>query len=139
MDTLLSPGKNETIRSFMNRHMTAIDIIAGIIIALLVMSNVFMYLSYADMKEGVKLRQQKQVVALTNEKILSFSKMFIEKVLKAEGEIDFETRLKLESAVRDLQDEEVFRAWQKFTNSTTEREAQQSVKSLLSVLIEKVQ
>lgn len=139
MDTVLPVSKNETIRSFMNRHMTAIDIIAGIIIALLVMSNVFMYLSYADMKEGVKLRQQKQVIALTNEKILSFSKMFIEKVLKAEGEIDFETRLKLESAVRDLQDEDVFSAWQKFTNSTTEREAQQSVKSLLSVLIEKVQ
>lgn len=119
--------------------MTAIDVVAGVIIATLVMSNVFMYLSYADMKEGVKLRQQRQVVALTNEKILSFSKMFIEKVLKAEGEIDFETRLKLESSVRELQDEAVFSAWQKFTNSTTEGEAQRAVKDLLSVLIDKVQ
>jgi len=139
MDTPVNVSTHETIRSFMNRHMTAVDVVAGIVIAILVMTNVFTYLSYADMKEIVKVRREQQIASLTNEKILSFSKMFIERVLKAEGEIDFETRLKLESSVRDLQDEEVFVAWQKFTNSTTESAAQSSVKDLLSVLIGKIQ
>lgn len=123
----------------MNRHMTAIDIVASIVIAVLVMTNVFMYLSYSSAKEGLKIRQERQVLSVVNEKILTFTKLFIEKVLKAQGEIDFETRLKLESAVRELEDEKILASWQKFTNSATEKQAQDSVKELLSLLVDKIQ
>jgi hypothetical protein len=72
----------------------------------------------------------------TNEKVLDFTKLFIEKVLKAETEVDFETRLKLENAVRNLGDEEILTQWQKFTESKTEAEAQEEVKNLLEMLLE---
>jgi hypothetical protein len=73
-----------------------------------------------------------------NGKVLEFTKLFIEKVLKAENEIDFETRLNLENAVRDLNDENILSQWQKFTESKTEADAQQEVKNLLEILVSKI-
>jgi len=60
--------------------------------------------------------------------VLNFEQNFVDKVLKAEGEIDFETRLNLESEVRALDDEEILLAWQAFTSSETEKQAQTAVK-----------
>ncbi len=73
-----------------------------------------------------------------NEKVLEVSKLFIEKVLKAETEVDFETRLKLENAVRNLGDQEIMNQWQKFVNSKTEIQAQIEVKNLLEILVNKI-
>jgi len=74
-----------------------------------------------------------------NERIINFLKLFIAKILKAEGEIDFETRLKLENAVREIQDKEILDQWTKFTESKTEEEAQKNVKDLLEILVNKLQ
>lgn len=74
-----------------------------------------------------------------NNKIVNFLKLFIDKVLKADKEIDFETRLQLENGVRDLEDKQVLVAWQQFTASKTEQEAQQQVNNLLTLLIDKLQ
>jgi hypothetical protein len=74
-----------------------------------------------------------------NEKIINFLKLFITKVLKAEGEVDFETRLKLENAVREIQDKEILDQWIKFTESKTEDESQKNVKDLLEILVNKLQ
>lgn len=73
----------------------------------------------------------------TQTKTLDFTKLFIADVLDAKGEIDFETRLKLETAVRDLNDEEVLAAWNAFTGSQNEQEAQERVKQLLQLLVDK--
>lgn len=80
-----------------------------------------------------------EVVVPLNNKIVSFLKLFIDKVLKADKEIDFETRLQLENGVRNLEDKEVLAAWQKFTASKTEQEAQQEVNNLLTLLVNKLQ
>jgi len=71
-------------------------------------------------------------------KVLSFAKLFIEKVLKAEGEIDFETRLELENAVRNIEDNDILFQWQRFVESETEEDAQVEVKNLLELLIDKI-
>lgn len=57
---------------------------------------------------------------------------------KAEIEIDFDTRLKLETAVGNLNDEEILNQWQKFVDSKIEAEAQEEVKNLLEMLVNKV-
>jgi len=62
----------------------------------------------------------------------------IEKVLKAETEVDFETRLKLENAVRNLEDKEILARWSKFIESKTEAGAQEEVKNLLEALVNKI-
>ena len=77
--------------------------------------------------------------APVNLKVVNFLKLFIDKVLKADKEIDFETRLQLENGVRDLNDKEILAAWQKFTASKTEAEAQLEVNSLLTLLVGKLE
>lgn len=71
-------------------------------------------------------------------KYLDFLKMFIKLVIKSDKEVDFDTRLKLENAVRGLEDADVLAVWQRFVNSTNETEAQKNVKELLAVLVEKI-
>jgi Na+-transporting NADH:ubiquinone oxidoreductase subunit NqrC len=109
-----------------------------IIILLLLAGNVFLGLKYSAVQKELKLAQASLETQKTNEKVLDFAKLFIEKVLKAETEIDFETRLKLENAVRNLDDEEILEQWNKFVNSQTESEAQNQVKNLLELLANKM-
>lgn len=128
-----------TIRSFMLRHVTAIDVLAGAIIIILVMVNVYVGMLYRDTNHELSKVKDQQVSAQINQGVLGFTGLFIDKVLKAQGEIDFDTRLKLESAVRGLNDDRILSAWLTFTNSATEQEAQNAVKNLLGILVNKIQ
>ena len=129
----------KTLSGFLTRHVTAVDICAGILIVLLTMSTVFFGLRAGQVQSQLLGVMQRTSVNEINKEVLSFTQLFIEKVLKAEGEIDFETRLNLESSVRALKDAEILTAWQDFTGSTTEKEAQTAVKKLLGILVSKIQ
>lgn len=97
-----------------------------------------MYFQTAKELEGTKISLSTQRY---NAKYLDFLKMFIKLVIKSDKEVDFETRLKLENAVRQLKeeygDEEILLQWQKFVGSNDEITAQKNVKDLLSMLVEK--
>ena len=118
--------------------MTKQKIILIVIILILLVGNVFFGIKYSAVQKELKLAQASLEAQKTNEKVLDFAKLFIEKVLKAETEIDFETRLKLENAVRNLNDEEILGQWNKFVNSQSEIEAQNQVKNLLELLVSKI-
>ncbi len=118
--------------------MTKQKTILIIIILLLIASNIYFGFKYLNSQRELRSMQSALETQKTNEKVLDFTKLFIEKVLKAKGEVDFETRLKLENAVRNLGDEEILEQWNKFVNSKTEAEAQEQVKNLLEMLIDKV-
>jgi hypothetical protein len=127
----------------MNKQKLMIILIIG-----LTLMNIFLlyrYLLISKEIEKMKITSdlpEKNAVIFPNtknEKIINFLKLFITKVLKAEGEVDFETRLKLENAVREIQDKEILDQWTKFTESKTEEEAQKNVKDLLEILINKLQ
>ena len=109
-----------------------------IIVLTLFVGNIFFGLRYFA---AVKELEGTKVVLTTqryNEKTINFLKMFIKRVIKSDKEVDFETRLKLENAVRDLNDEQILALWQKFVNSQNEVEAQKNVKELLDLLVDKV-
>ncbi len=72
-----------------------------------------------------------------SERVLAFRDMFVENVLLLDEEVDFDTRLAMETAVRNLDDEEILSQWQKFTKCTTQPEASLQAKELLKLLIEK--
>lgn len=71
-------------------------------------------------------------------KVLSFMNMFVEDVLMAKKEIDFDTRLSLETAVRNLDDQKIFDQWQRFTKCETKEDASEQAKILLDLLVKKV-
>lgn len=113
--------------------------LAEVIILLLILGNVFFAYSYFNASKKLKTIESTQSKVELNEKVVNFASLFVKKVLQAEKEVDFETRLSLENAVRDLRDDEIMAEWQNFTGSKTEAEAQSSVKKLLGILISKIQ
>lgn len=72
-----------------------------------------------------------------NAKLLMFRNLFTENIILSEKTVDFETRLKMEEAARDLNDSEIFALWQSFTKSQTSQEVNAGAKNLLNALIKK--
>ncbi|MFA5936878.1 MAG: hypothetical protein WC822_03300 [Candidatus Paceibacterota bacterium] len=106
-----------------------------IIILILLLGNIFFAVRYLGVQKENKVILENQKI---NDKVLVFSKLFVEKVLKSEKEVDFQTRLELENSVRDLKNEEILTQWQKFVESKTEIDAQVEVKNLLEMLINNI-
>lgn len=108
------------------------------IISVLIAGNIFVGINYFFVQKKLQIIEQQLKSQQNNLKILNFTRLFIEKVLKAEREVSFEDRLKLENAVRDLNDDEILKQWEKFVESKTEIEAQNAVKELLELLVKKI-
>ncbi|MBU3895985.1 hypothetical protein KKG36_01600 [Patescibacteria group bacterium] len=73
-----------------------------------------------------------------NEKILNFTNLLIDKVIRADREVSFEDRLALENSIREIKDDDIFRLWQQFVDAKTEFDAQQMLEELLDVLAGKI-
>ena len=82
--------------------------------------------------------QGKQLTCQLNDKVLIFANLFVSKVIKAEKEVSFEDRLKLENAVRDVQNKDLFDQWQKFVGANDETVAKEEMKNLLEMTIKKI-
>lgn len=114
-------------------------ILTSAVIVILIISNVFFIIKFLNSQK--ELRGAKMSVANVEEgegKFLAFGQLFIKDVLEAENEIDFETRLKLENAVRDLNDEELLNQWKLFVASQDEASAQKEIRNLLKILMNKI-
>ncbi len=118
--------------------MTSKKTILTVVILLLVAGNILLGVQYFSLRQQLDQTEASLETYKMNEEILEFMDLFINRVLKAEGEIDFDTRLKLENAVRELEDQEILEQWQQFTNSDTEAQAQEELKDLLDLLIQKI-
>lgn len=110
-----------------------------VVIGALLIASVFFGLNYFAVSSELDELKSKESKVEMNAGVIDFTSMFIEEVLQADSEVDFETRLSLENAVRGLKDEEIMAEWQKFVGSKTEAEAQESVKTLLGLLMSKIQ
>ena len=112
--------------------------ILTIITLILIGGNVYFGFSYFQAQE--ELQQNKSTIEnqKIDKKVLEFTDLFIKTVLKADTEVDFDTRLNLENLVRDLNDPSILEQWQKFTEAKTPIQAQQEVKNLLELLVGKI-
>lgn len=118
--------------------MSNLKTILTVIILILIGTNAYTGFIHYGMKKQIEQNQSVIETQIINRKVLEFTDIFIRKVLKADGEIDFDTRLNLENLVRDLEDESILEQWQKFTESKTPTQAQLEVKNLLELLIGKI-
>ena len=109
-----------------------------IIILVLVGGNVYFNRQYRQLKNETASLSGPSEQTKTNRQLIDFTLLFIDKVLRAEQEVDFETRLQLENKVRELKNEKVLSAWQAFVESQTETEAQDKVKNLLESLVKNI-
>jgi len=114
------------------------SIIFGLIILILLFGGVFFGVKYFSQLNEIEGLQKELAVRQTNERVVNFLAVFIQKVLRAEKEVSFEDRLKLENTIRDINDPEILSEWEKFTGSTNEFQIQEGVKDLLEVLVKKI-
>ena len=104
--------------------------------ALLIVAVYFILKTYS-LSKALSIAKTDIASVQKNDKVIDFTRVFIEKVLNADREVDFNTRLQLENDVRNLKDDEILAGWQKFTESKTNTEAADNVKELLKILISK--
>lgn len=109
-----------------------------VLISVLIIGNIFFGFNYYINQKNLSNIESKKEKIEFNKKVIDFTSLFIKKVLQADKEVDFETRLSLENGIRDLKDKEIMAEWQNFIGSKTETEAQNSVKKLLEILVEKM-
>lgn len=106
-----------------------------LIIAVLLVAVVVFLGQYYMTRQNLIIAQNTIKTCQYNQKVLDFTKLFITKVLKADGEVSFDDRLLLENAARDTNNKKILDQWQKFTNAKTALEAQIEVKNLLEMLV----
>jgi len=108
-----------------------------IVIIILICTNGILAIRYHQLKQTSA--QQNNQIAAKNKKILDFTNLFITEVLQSNQVVDFQTRLKLENEIRDINDPELLKQWQTFVDSKTQDEAQKETTNLLKLLITKAQ
>lgn len=111
--------------------------IVSAFIVFLIILNIILFSAYFS--RGAELQKTQNIVASIehSHNILAFQKLFIEKVLKSDGEVDYDTRRELEQSVGKTNDDAVIKAWNAFLSVKTEEEGQAKVKDLLSVLADR--
>ena len=114
------------------------NIIVVVGIAVLLAGGMFLAFKNVMQARETQKIQQDLAKQKTNAKVVSFLDLFIQKVLKTDKEIAFEDRLKLENAIRDINDPEILEKWEQFTGGSNEEEIQEGVKNLLEILVKKM-
>jgi len=109
-----------------------------LIIGILLASNFVLLIRYSSLQKELEETQKSIEEQEFNKGVISFLNLFVDEVLNTEGEVSFEERLKLENAVRDLEDDEILTQWNSFVDSQDENEAQTQVRNLLKLLMNKI-
>ncbi|OGZ68748.1 MAG: hypothetical protein A3D44_02005 [Candidatus Staskawiczbacteria bacterium RIFCSPHIGHO2_02_FULL_42_22] len=115
--------------------MNLIKIIVIIVLVLSLAANVVLGMQLYS--AGKKNQDLGSAIRL-NDTVANFADLFIAKVLRANGEISFEDRLKIENAVRDTEDKDIYDQWQKFVGAGTEAEGREEIKNLLQLIVDKL-
>jgi hypothetical protein len=111
--------------------------IFALLIFVFVVLSVFLMFQNAELRSRVSDGGGSAITPDKKSEILIFTRDFIESVLKSDDPVDFETRLRLENAVRKIGDSDILAAWKAFVESPDEFSAQERVVDLLNVLVSK--
>jgi hypothetical protein len=113
-------------------------VLNGFIIVVLLVGNIIFAQLYFSNNQQSSDTGQSMTGMRQEKKVLTFLKLFVDKVLKAEEEVSFNDRLILENAVRELDDDRIMVKWQAFVDSKDSSQAQDNLRNLLEVLVNSV-
>ena len=112
-----------------------LEIASIVILVILLTAGIYFGIRYFIILEKANILSEQRDVSA---KILNFENLFINKVLKSQGEVSYQDRLKLENAVASIGDSYITSQWQTFLASKTEAEAQQNVLNLLNTFVQRI-
>ena len=99
------------------------------VILILFAGNVFLGLGLFYARQDLAKDESTIAQRQTNQQVIHFANLVINKVLNASGEVSFDDRLALENAVRDTKDAQLLAQWNNFTAAKDEAGAQQQMKN----------
>ena len=112
---------------------------ANVLMIILVGLNIFFSIQYT---QNLKINDEKAAAesAKSEERIKTskFMKLFVDKVLGTNGTISFDDRVKLESDIRSLGDQNLVKQWDAFVASKDSESAQKNAVMLMSLLSSKM-
>src|SRR5437764_496930 len=108
------------------------------LIAVLILGNIFFIWRTFTLQNELTVKNATLETRVLDDKVLSFTNLFVTKVLEAQGPVSLDDRLNLENSVRALNDPDIFQTWTNFVNSKTPEDAQVQVKNLLARLVQKI-
>lgn len=112
-----------------------LKILLAILFIALIIGNIFFASKFlTNIRELEQIEEEQQI----NDKVLSFTNLFMAKVLRGGTTVSFDDRLLLENSVRALNDKEIFSAWEKFTKAGSQAEVQQAFYNLFDRLLAKI-
>ena len=111
-----------------------------VLLVILIVAAAFIMLvgQYLILVQKERIDQETAKIYQYNAKVLTFTKLFVKDVLKADGAVPLNEVIALEDAARDINDKLIYDEWQKFVNAKSPLEAQIEVKNLLEVLLNRV-
>jgi len=113
-------------------------LLSNILMIILVAGNIFFSIQYT---ESIRQQQaQKEDSIGTNIKVSRFLKLFVDVVLNTETgkTISYDNRVKLENYVREIQDVDIVKQWDKFVESSNSKVAQANAATLMKMLTNKL-
>lgn len=114
------------------------NIVVTILLIIAVGTTSFFFVKYQEARKTLSRNYVILQESSRINEIAQFNKMFVDRVLLNKKPVNFEERLALENAVRKLNDADILNQWTRFVESNDDGMAQEEVKKLLSVLIEKI-
>lgn len=109
-----------------------------IIILILLVGNILWLIAFTNRGKELGQAQYSLAQVQVNKNILSFQKLFVDKVLKADGVVDYDTRRLLDQSVGSTNNKPVIDAWNAFIDAKTEADAQNKVRDLLSIMADQI-
>jgi len=118
--------------------MTKQKLAASLLVLALAASDVYLVLELDRTQKELRAVRTSLDSAQAKQPYVEFNQLFVDQVLRAPGEVSFDTRLQLENQVRSLGDAQVLEQWNKFVAASSAADAQADVKSLLGLLAERM-
>ena len=112
-------------------------ILISVIVLLVIGNIIFAFTTFSSISKQKEL-EKKVALHEVNGNVLDFAQLFMEKVLLSDKEVSFDDRLQLENSVRNINDKEIFSAWQNFTNAKDQNEVQKDFYNLFDLLLKKI-
>ncbi len=109
-----------------------------IVIVALILISAFLVVRISSISAELASARAEIAEHTTDRQVVAFLGLFIDRVLQSDEPVDFDTRLKLENDVRAMNDPSILAQWNAFTASKSEAEAQEAVKDLLDMLVERI-
>lgn len=111
----------------------------NIIIIFLIIISIFFGIKYLQNARIESVKTEQEMVNIQQRlEIVQFMKFFINSVIKTNNTVSFEDRLKLESDIMKIGDQELISQWEVFISSTDTQTAETSAAKLVNMLADKI-